>query len=94
MNALDKIGVHWMWLNDTNLSDQRGTIPYLLQEMCSDYDKLPIENKRELEMATHTGFHGSTFILDQTNQLDLKTMKWLRADSLGTGFYNILPFLI
>ena len=86
VNLLVDIGYGWLWMNDTNLSDQRLTMTYLLQEMCSDYDKLPAENKRELDMATHTGFHGSIFILDQTKQLDLHTMEWLESDSLGKSY--------
>ena len=87
------MGVHWMWLTDTKTSDHRATFPYLLQELCENYDKQPNRFKKELDMATSTGFHGTTFIVDRLHQLNLTTMKWLAPDDFSKEihlFYCII----
>ena len=74
---------YFFQLEDAKTSDQRATIPYLLQEMCTDYDKQDGTMKERLEMASNTGFHGSRFILDRTHQLCLNTMTWLDPSKFG-----------
>ena len=86
VDSLDRMGVHWIWLIDTKNSDQKATIPYLLQEMCEEFDNLPSTEKRELDLATHTGFYGGRFILDCNHQLDLATMEWMEQDDFGENF--------
>ena len=62
---------YFFQFEDAKTSDQRATIPYLLQEMCTDYDKQDSTMKQRLDMASNTGFHGSRFILDRNHQLCL-----------------------
>ena len=71
---------------DAKTSDQRATIPYLLQEMCTDYDEQEDSMKKKLDMATSPGFHGRKFILDRNHQLCLQEMRWLEPTELGESF--------
>ena len=36
---IDKQAINWVWLTDAKTSDQRATIPYLLQQLCADYNE-------------------------------------------------------
>ena len=74
---------YFFQFEDAKTSDQRATIPYLLQEMCTDYDKQDSTMKQRLDMASNTGFHGSRFILDRNHQLCLNTMTWLDPSKFG-----------
>ena len=71
-------------LSDAKSSDQKATIPYLLQELSADYDKQEEGQKKVLDFATHTGFHDSKiFIYGPSHQLSLENMEWLNSDDLG-----------
>jgi hypothetical protein len=82
-----------LWLTDTKSSDQRATIPYLLQELCEEYDKQEDTKKKAMDIATHTGFYGNTFILNRSHQLNLDTMEWLTPENFGEPNFIIAWFV-
>ena len=69
---------------DAKTSDQRLTIPYLFQELCEKYDEQGEDLKKELEIASHTGFQDRKFLYDRCNQLSIETMQWLDPSNFGT----------
>ena len=73
-------------LLDAKTSDQKATIPYLLQELSADYANQEESQKKLIDFAVHTGFHYSkTFIYGPCHQISLETMEWLDTDNLGKG---------
>ena len=70
-------------LSDAKTSDSRLTIAYLLQQMSEEYDRQEVEMKKELQIATHTGFIDQKFVYDRNNQLKVDTMEWLDPVDFG-----------
>ena len=77
--------------SDPKSSDPRASIGYLLQQLTEDYDKKGEQEKTKVKTASHTGFWGHKYIVDQYSQIDLKTMKWISKEELGNILY---PFLV
>ena len=69
--------------SDPKSGDARASIGYLFQQLTEDYDKKEKHEKTRIQTASHTGFSGRYFILDQYHQLDLQSMKWVLKDDLG-----------
>ena len=70
-------------LSDAKTSDSRLTITYLLQQMSEEYDRQDEGMKKELQIASNTGFIGQKFVYDRNNQLAVDTMEWLDPSDFG-----------
>ena len=75
-------------LSDAKTSDSRLTIAYLLQQMSEEYDRKDEGMKKELQIASNTGFIGQKFVYDRNNQLAVDTMEWLDPSDFGVYMHR------
>jgi hypothetical protein len=78
---------HYYVLNgisiDPKSGDARASFGYLLQQLTEDYDQREKKDKRKVKTASHSGFCGGLYILDQYYQIDLQSMEWVKNEDLG-----------
>ena len=48
----------------------------------------------KIETASHTGFCGNVYILDQYYQMNLKTMEWVEKDDLSEFLIDHYRFFV
>ena len=69
-------------VTDPKSGDARASFGYLLQQLTEEYNQKMEHEKVKIRTASHTGFYGKTYILDQYNQVDLASMEVVDKESL------------